>query len=154
MKNDTTLRPRAGRHHGPLTWSGLLHRCRGHVRTRQSTFHCCWKRVGRGFGFDSLIEVTSGVALLWRLHADADESRHERVEAITLRIVGACFLMLAAYVSYDAIKSLLRREAPDESRSPTARSPIARKMVLKFSRWCETGSLSDLRRIIANNGYG
>ena len=23
-----------------------------------------------GFGFDSLIEVTSGVALLWRLHAD------------------------------------------------------------------------------------
>ena len=25
-----------------------------------------------GFGFDSLIEVTSGVALLWRLHADVD----------------------------------------------------------------------------------
>src|SRR6266446_9670827 len=31
-----------------------------------------------GFGFDSLIEVTSGAALLWRLHSDADESGRER----------------------------------------------------------------------------
>lgn len=68
-----------------------------------------------GFGFDSLIEVTSGVALLWRLHADVDEARRERVEAISLRIVGVCFVVLAVYVSYDSIKSLIRREAPEES---------------------------------------
>jgi divalent metal cation (Fe/Co/Zn/Cd) transporter len=68
-----------------------------------------------GFGFDSLIEVTSGAALLWRLHSDADEARRERVEAITVRIVGVCFLLLAAYVSYDSIKSLIWREEPRES---------------------------------------
>ena len=68
-----------------------------------------------GFGFDSIIEVTSGVALLWRLHSDADESRRERMEAITLRIVGFCFLLLAVYVTYDSVKSLIRREAPGES---------------------------------------
>jgi divalent metal cation (Fe/Co/Zn/Cd) transporter len=68
-----------------------------------------------GFGFDSLIEVTSGSALLWRLHLDADEARRERVEAITVRIVGVCFLLLAAYVSYDSIKSLIWREEPRES---------------------------------------
>jgi divalent metal cation (Fe/Co/Zn/Cd) transporter len=68
-----------------------------------------------GFGFDSLIEVTSGAALLWRLHADVDEANRERVEAITLRIVGICFLVLAAYVSLDSIKSLLRHEPPEES---------------------------------------
>lgn len=68
-----------------------------------------------GFGFDSLIEVTSGTVLLWRLHADANEERRERVEAISLRIVGACFVVLAIYVSYDSIKSLIRREAPEES---------------------------------------
>jgi divalent metal cation (Fe/Co/Zn/Cd) transporter len=28
-----------------------------------------------GFGFDSLIELTSGAALLWRMSADADEER-------------------------------------------------------------------------------
>lgn len=69
-----------------------------------------------GFGFDSLIEVTSGVALLWRLHSDADESRRERMESVTLRIVGICFILLALYVSYDSIKSLVRHEAPNESR--------------------------------------
>jgi cation diffusion facilitator family transporter len=68
-----------------------------------------------GFGFDSLIEVSSGVVLLWRLRADVDEARRERVEAIALRLVGLCFLVLAAYVSYDSIKSLIEREAPDES---------------------------------------
>ncbi len=68
-----------------------------------------------GFGFDSLIEVTSGAVLLWRLHADVDEERRERVEAISLRIVGGCFVLLAIYVSYDSVKSLIRREAPEES---------------------------------------
>jgi divalent metal cation (Fe/Co/Zn/Cd) transporter len=68
-----------------------------------------------GFGFDSLIEVTSGAALLWRLHLDADESQRERVEAVTLRMVGVLFLVLAAYVSYDSIKSLVWREQPRES---------------------------------------
>lgn len=68
-----------------------------------------------GFGFDSFIEVTSGVTLIWRLRADVDEARRERVEAISLRIVGVCFVVLAVYVSYDSIKSLIRREAPEES---------------------------------------
>lgn len=68
-----------------------------------------------GFGFDSLIEVTSGVVLLWRLHADVDEVRRERVEAISLRIVGVCFLALALYVSHDSVESLIGREPPDES---------------------------------------
>lgn len=68
-----------------------------------------------GFGFDSLIEVTSGAVLLWRLHADLDEERRERIEAISLRIVGACFVLLAIYVSYDSVKSLIWREAPQES---------------------------------------
>lgn len=68
-----------------------------------------------GFGFDSVIEVISGATLLWRLHADADESRRERVEQRALRIVGWSFLALAAYVTFDAGKAIIRREAPDES---------------------------------------
>jgi len=68
-----------------------------------------------GFGFDSVIEVTSGLALLWRLRRDADVERRERVEAISLRVVGVCFLTLAAYVSYDAAASLLLSQPPEES---------------------------------------
>jgi divalent metal cation (Fe/Co/Zn/Cd) transporter len=68
-----------------------------------------------GFGFDSVIEVTSGAALLWRLHADIDEEWRERVEAVTLRVVGVCFLALTLYVGYEAISSLVYRESPERS---------------------------------------
>ncbi len=68
-----------------------------------------------GFGFDSLIEVTSGAALLWRLSADVNEEKRDRIEAVTLRIVGACFIALTLYVSYESITSLMRREAPERS---------------------------------------
>ena len=69
-----------------------------------------------GFGLDSIIEVTSGVALLWRLHHDADHAGRERKERLTLRIVGACFLALAVYVAYDSLASLLTHQAPEASK--------------------------------------
>ena len=68
-----------------------------------------------GFGFDSAVEVLSGFVLLWRLHADVDEGRREQIEQRALRLVGITFLILTAYVAFDATKSLWRREAPDES---------------------------------------
>ena len=68
-----------------------------------------------GFGFDSGIEVISGLTLLWRLHSDADEKNRERIEQRALMIVGWSFLLLGAWVTFDAGKSLIRREAPDES---------------------------------------
>ncbi len=68
-----------------------------------------------GFGLDSLIEVTSGAALLWRLHHDADPERRERVELHTLRIVGWCFIALAVYIIYESGSALIAREAPERS---------------------------------------
>jgi divalent metal cation (Fe/Co/Zn/Cd) transporter len=65
-----------------------------------------------GFGLDSVIEVTSGAALVWRLRSDADERRREHAERVALRIVGVCFLVLAVYVAYEAAESLIFREAP------------------------------------------
>src|SRR5436190_12921900 len=59
-----------------------------------------------GFGLDSIIEVTSGAALLWRLHHDLDHSRRERAEQTTLRIVGGCFITLAAYIAYESGSTL------------------------------------------------
>jgi divalent metal cation (Fe/Co/Zn/Cd) transporter len=68
-----------------------------------------------GFGFDSVIEVTSGTVLLWRLYADVDQSKRKRIEAISLRIVGVCFIALAAYLTYDSTSSLISRTAPARS---------------------------------------
>ena len=65
-----------------------------------------------GFGVDSLVETSSGLVLLWRL-GDGEEG--ERREQLALRLVGVCFLLLAAYVAYEAATSLWRREPPDVS---------------------------------------
>jgi divalent metal cation (Fe/Co/Zn/Cd) transporter len=68
-----------------------------------------------GFGIDSFIEVTSGAALLWRMSVDADVHRRERNERLALRIVGACFVALAVYISYESISDLIARTAPESS---------------------------------------
>ena len=65
-----------------------------------------------GFGVDSLIESFSGAILLWRLASPAhDESR----ERLALRLVSVSFFLLAAYVCFEAIKSLLAAEPPEAS---------------------------------------
>ena len=68
-----------------------------------------------GFGIDSFIEVTSGTVLLWRMSVDADVRRRERNEQLSLRIVGVCFLALAAYVGYESISDLISKKAPEHS---------------------------------------
>lgn len=67
------------------------------------------------FGIDSFIEVTSGGALLWRMSADADETRREKREAVSLKIVGVCFLALAVYVGFEALANLVGRKEPERS---------------------------------------
>jgi divalent metal cation (Fe/Co/Zn/Cd) transporter len=68
-----------------------------------------------GFGLDSLIEVTSGAALPWRLHHDLNHSRREQVEQATLRIVGGCFIALAAYTLYESGSTLIGHAFPERS---------------------------------------
>lgn len=67
------------------------------------------------FGIDSFIEVTSGAALLWRMSVDANEHRREQNERIALRLVGACFVALAAYVAVESMRDLIQRSAPERS---------------------------------------
>ncbi len=68
-----------------------------------------------GFGADSLIEVSSAFAAQWRLRRDADTQRRAYAERNTLRIVGWCFIALAAYVAIDSGKTLWLRQAPATS---------------------------------------
>jgi divalent metal cation (Fe/Co/Zn/Cd) transporter len=68
-----------------------------------------------GFGIDSFIEVTSGSVLLWRMSVDADVERRERNERSALKIVGACFLALSAYITYESATDLWSTKAPEHS---------------------------------------
>jgi cation diffusion facilitator family transporter len=68
-----------------------------------------------GFGFDSVIECASGAALIWRLRSDHDHANRERHERLAVRLVGASFLLLAIYIAYEAVHTLIRHEAPEKS---------------------------------------
>ncbi len=68
-----------------------------------------------GFGLDSVIETISAAILLWRLHAEDDPLRRERMERTAHRLVGVCFLLLVAYVAAESIRSLWIRAIPEPS---------------------------------------
>jgi len=55
-----------------------------------------------GFGLDSVIEVSSAAAVAWQFSAPDPTSR----EKTALRVIAFSFFGLAAYVSFDAIRSL------------------------------------------------
>jgi divalent metal cation (Fe/Co/Zn/Cd) transporter len=65
-----------------------------------------------GFGVDSAIESMSGAVLLWRLQ---EGDCHAEREARALKLVGVSFLLLAAWVAYEASSALWLREPPSAS---------------------------------------
>lgn len=71
-----------------------------------------------GFGMDSFIESISGTVLVWRLREERRGATEERIELVERRaemLVGIAFLVLAAYVTFEALSSILGGEGPDAS---------------------------------------
>ena len=68
-----------------------------------------------GFGLDSIIETTSAVILLWRLRSDSESSRREHAEHVARRLVGACFVLLAAYITAESAHALWTHERAQRS---------------------------------------
>ena len=66
------------------------------------------------FGLDSLIEVASALILLWRLRA-MDQERRKVAERTARRLVGICFVLLAAYVAVESARALWRHTVPERS---------------------------------------
>ena len=69
-----------------------------------------------GFGVDSVIEVTSGVLLWWRLRAELGVARvGPAAEARASRWAGVLLLALAVYIAAEAGRRLLTGDRPGES---------------------------------------
>lgn len=56
-----------------------------------------------GFGLDSLVEVSSALVVVWQFRSRVPEER----ERSALQAIAVCFFALAAYVTFDALRSLL-----------------------------------------------
>jgi hypothetical protein len=79
-----------------------------------------------GFGLDSAVESISATVLLWRLGTERrDSDRTQAVERTATRAIGVSFLVLAAFVGYDATRSLATGDEPTPPR-PGSRSPPCR----------------------------
>jgi len=69
-----------------------------------------------GFGIDSVIEVSSGILLWWRLRAELGAPPlAARVEARAARGAGALLLALGAYLLADAVRRLATGDQPGPS---------------------------------------
>lgn len=56
-----------------------------------------------GFGLDSIVEVLSGAAVAWQFSTRDPRSR----ERVALRVIAISFFALAAFVTVDAVRSLM-----------------------------------------------
>ncbi|MEH3034171.1 MAG: cation transporter [Aeromicrobium erythreum] len=64
-----------------------------------------------GFGLDSVVEVSSGLIILWQFSRPLPEAR----ERTALRLMALSFLALAAYVTFESVSALVGDHDPDHS---------------------------------------
>jgi divalent metal cation (Fe/Co/Zn/Cd) transporter len=64
-----------------------------------------------GFGLDSMVEVSSGLIILWQFRHPMPESREQQA----LRLMAMSFFALAAYVGFESVRSLVGGHEADPS---------------------------------------
>jgi divalent metal cation (Fe/Co/Zn/Cd) transporter len=91
-----------------------------------------------GFGIDSFVESISGAILIWRLRAemagDRDEKTIEAIERRAERLVGISFFVLAAYIAFDAVTTLVAQEKPEASPVGMAITSLSIAVMLWLAR--------------------
>jgi cation diffusion facilitator family transporter len=107
-----------------------------------------------GFGVDSSIEVISALGLLWRLRKagpTATVAEESGAERRALYVVVATFFLLAAYLAFEAVTSLIGREAPDRSTVGLVLSVLS-LVIMPVLAWSKqrTGQQMGSRALIAD----
>ena len=65
-----------------------------------------------GFGLDSLVEVSSGLVILWQFRHRVPQARERQA----LRLMAWCFFALAGYVGFESVRALAGVGEPGTSR--------------------------------------
>jgi divalent metal cation (Fe/Co/Zn/Cd) transporter len=84
------------------------------------------------FGLDSLVEVSSGLIILWQFRHQLPESRERQA----LRLMAAAFFALAAYVAVDAVLTLTGGAEPDPSTIGVALAVVS-LLVMPLLSWAQ-----------------
>lgn len=101
-----------------------------------------------GFGLDSIVEVSSGLIILWQFRHSLPESRERRA----LRLMAISFFGLAAYVTAESVRALVGGHEPDASPVGIALAAVS-LIVMPFLSWAQrrTGRSLGSNAVVADS---
>ncbi|MDX2970868.1 cation diffusion facilitator family transporter [Kribbella solani] len=101
-----------------------------------------------GFGLDSVIEVSSGLIILWQFRHPLPESRERKA----LKMLAFSFFALAAYVGFESIRALITGAHPETSPVGIGIA-IASLAVMPFLSWAQrrTGKALGSNAVVADS---
>lgn len=101
-----------------------------------------------GFGLDSIVEVSSGLIILWQFRHPFPESRERRA----LRLMALSFFALAGYVTVESVRALAGGREPDPS--PVGIGLAAASLaIMPFLSWAQrrTGRSLGSNAVVADS---
>jgi divalent metal cation (Fe/Co/Zn/Cd) transporter len=101
-----------------------------------------------GFGLDSIVEVSSGLIILWQFRHPLPESR----ERTALRLMSLSFFALAGYVTFESVRALATGDEPDASTVGIVLA-CASLVVMPFLSWAQrrTGRALGSNAVVADS---
>jgi divalent metal cation (Fe/Co/Zn/Cd) transporter len=101
-----------------------------------------------GFGLDSVVEVSSGLIILWQFRHRLPESREQQA----LRLMALSFFAVAAYVGFESVRALVTGHEPDSSRVGIGLA-VASLLVMPFLSWAQrrTGRALGSNAVVADS---
>jgi divalent metal cation (Fe/Co/Zn/Cd) transporter len=85
-----------------------------------------------GFGLDSVVEMSSGMIILWQFRHPVPESRERQA----LRMLAVSFLALAGYVTFESVRTLVTA-AQAERSGPGIGIAVASLLVMPLLSWLQ-----------------
>jgi divalent metal cation (Fe/Co/Zn/Cd) transporter len=85
-----------------------------------------------GFGLDSVVEVSSGVVILWQFRHRLPETRERQA----LRLIGVTFFALSTYVTVESLRALSGDARPQTSPVGIALAATS-LLVMPFLSWAQ-----------------
>lgn len=101
-----------------------------------------------GFGLDSVVEVSSGLIILWQFRHSMPQTR----ERLALRLMAFSFFALAAYVAVESTRALVLGSDPDPSPVGIGLA-AASLVVMPFLSWAQrrTGKALGSNAVVADS---
>lgn len=109
-----------------------------------------------GFGFDSFVESTSGLVLIWRLSAERRARCGEDIERLDRsahRLVGLSLFALAAYVAGNALHALVAQRRPEESLIGIALTVVSLAVMVWLARAKRQAAAALASRALAADAF-